>query len=250
MWLVTNDDGPSALGLGPAIQFASEIGEVAAVRVPRKDMSNCSRGHFGSGVELGRSLLDGTAVEIIDQSPATIVLRTAIEQSRHQRLFTGCVAGVNTGLNVGSDLMISGTFGAACEAASLGAIGIAISAEEELFGSDRRGDLHDMLDAISSHVAPRRGENALQGLCLNVNLPREWSGRVAYASVSSHTIYPAEWEESPAGFRVRHHVPPRECLEDNSDIVAVCYEKTISVSVLDFRPGSRVMGSTRPDRRS
>lgn len=131
--LLTNDDGIGSPGLWAAAEVLSELGFVTVV-APR---------HQSSG--MGRSLpntSDGIITEEIVQikgqtwkvysvggSPAQAVLHGILEimpQAPHL-----VVSGINYGENVGLGVTISGTIGAALEAASLGYPALAVSLETD-----------------------------------------------------------------------------------------------------------------------
>lgn len=132
--LLTNDDGIRSPGLWAAAQALSQLGYVT-VAAPREQSS-------GAGRSLPNST-DGIIHEQVtlvnDQpwkvfavggTPAQAVLHAILE------IMPACpdlvVAGINYGENVGSGLTISGTVGAALEAASHGIPALAISLETDI----------------------------------------------------------------------------------------------------------------------
>ncbi|MEA3439246.1 MAG: 5'/3'-nucleotidase SurE [Chloroflexota bacterium] len=132
--LLTNDDGIRSPGLWAAAAALSKIGFVH-VAAPRDQYSGAGRSmpSTSDGTIEPRSVtVNGKewTVYSVGGAPAQTVLHAVIE------ILPSCpdlvVSGINYGENVGSGVTISGTVGAAMEAAALGAKAIAISLETEL----------------------------------------------------------------------------------------------------------------------
>ena len=131
--LLTNDDGIRSPGLWAAASELSKIGYVT-VAAPREQSSG-----------MGRSLpstSDGTIrkeqmrvngqdwdVYAVGGSPAQAVLHGVLEIVPHKPDLV--VSGINYGENVGLGITISGTVGAAMEAASMGIPSLAVSLETD-----------------------------------------------------------------------------------------------------------------------
>ncbi len=123
--LITNDDGKDAGQLADLIRWCRSLGEVTAV-VPKTEQSGKSH-----SIELHRDI-EMTQVELapdvtvwaVDSSPADCV-RFAVLGLKME--FDLVISGINRGLNIGTDVMYSGTCGAAFEAAALGIPAIALS---------------------------------------------------------------------------------------------------------------------------
>jgi 5'-nucleotidase len=129
--LFTNDDGIASPGLWAVAGAFSEVGDILVV-APREQQSgmgrslpNTSEGRIypyelptnGKGYPYKAYAVDGT--------PAQAVQHGVLELS--DRLPSLVVSGINYGENTGNGVTISGTVGAALEAASLGIPAIAIS---------------------------------------------------------------------------------------------------------------------------
>ena len=123
--LVTNDDGIGASQLLPLIRWCQQFGEVTAV-VPKVEQSGKShsfeihRDFEAKQVELE----PGITVWAVDSTPADCV-RFAVLGKRME--FDLCISGINRGLNLGKDIMYSGTAAGASEAVNLGIPAIALS---------------------------------------------------------------------------------------------------------------------------
>lgn len=132
--LLTNDDGIRSPGLWAAASALSEIGFVH-VAAPRDQFSGAGRSmpSTSDGIIQPRTVtVNGKdwTVYSVGGTPAQTVLHAVTE------ILPRCpdlvVSGINYGENVGSGVTISGTVGAALEAAALGVPALAISLETEV----------------------------------------------------------------------------------------------------------------------
>ncbi len=131
--LLTNDDGIQSPGLWSAAAALSEIGFVNVV-APREQSSGTGRSMPVSA----DGIIDTQQMEVSGQpwtvyavggTPAQAVLHGVYEVLPQPPAVA--VAGINYGQNLGSGITISGTVGAALEAASLGIPALAVSLETE-----------------------------------------------------------------------------------------------------------------------
>jgi 5'-nucleotidase len=127
--LVTNDDGIGSPGLRAAVAAVGFLGELI-VAAPYRQQSGAGRSMpaFSSG------RIFETTLEIDDaEIPAYAVLGTPAQVVQHAvlelapRLPDLVVSGINYGENLGSGITVSGTVGAALEAAAFGVKGLAAS---------------------------------------------------------------------------------------------------------------------------
>ena len=123
--LITNDDGVQAEQLIPLIKWCQTKGEVTVV-VPKHEQSAKSHSiEIRSPFEIRQITLEpGINVWTVDSTPADCV-RFAVSGLKQE--FDLCISGINRGYNLGYDIMYSGTFAAACEAAHKGIKAIALS---------------------------------------------------------------------------------------------------------------------------
>ena len=123
--LITNDDGVHAEQLVPLIKWCKKLGDVTTF-VPKYEQSGKSHGfEIHKDFEVKQvELEDGISVWTVDSTPADCV-RIAVLGMEMQ--FDLVISGINRGLNIGADMMYSGTIGAACEAVNLGMKAIALS---------------------------------------------------------------------------------------------------------------------------
>lgn len=160
--LIVNDDGIQAAQLPALVTWAQKYGEVT-VMAPKYEQSGKSH-----GIEIHKSfsleqvdLVPGAECYALDSTPADCV-RFAILGMKQQ--FDLVISGINRGLNIGADIMYSGTVGAVCEAANLGVKAIAFSTSPAYYSQA----VHH-LDRAYGFIL----EHKLFDLCdiYNVNIP-------------------------------------------------------------------------------
>ena len=160
--LITNDDGMHASQLVPLIKWCRALGEVTVV-VPKVEQSGKSHGfEIHKPFEAKQVELEpGITVWAVDSTPADCV-RFAVLGKKME--FDLVVSGVNRGLNIGADIMYSGTVGAVSEAVNLGIRAVALSTTPEYY--DRAISQLDMVLAFF-----REHDLFLLNAAYNVNIP-------------------------------------------------------------------------------
>ena len=129
--LITNDDGIQAAQLVPLVKWATQYGNVTVV-APKVEQSGKSHGieiHKPFSIEQVQ-LVEGVECYAVDSTPADCV-RVAILGMKKQ--FDLVISGVNRGLNIGADIMYSGTVSAVCEAVNLGVKALAFSTPPQYY---------------------------------------------------------------------------------------------------------------------
>ena len=131
--LLTNDDGINSPGLWAAAASLSDLGFVT-VTAPREQSSGAGRSlpNTSDGIiQEKRIQVNGRewGVYAVGGSPAQSVLQGVYEVLKFKPDLV--VSGINYGENVASGVTISGTVGAAMEAASLGIPAMAVSLEAD-----------------------------------------------------------------------------------------------------------------------
>lgn len=126
--LVTNDDSITSEVLLPLAKWAKQFGEVTVV-VPKYEQSgksHCIEIH--KAFEVVEVPFDDPDIKAytVDSSPADCV-RYAMEGMHLDVDFV--ISGINRGLNIGIDMIYSGTVGAVFEAACFGIPAVALSTE-------------------------------------------------------------------------------------------------------------------------
>jgi 5'-nucleotidase len=126
--LVTNDDGIQAPGLTVLVDAAQSNGWEVVVVAPSQQRSGTSRSFYSDSIVGLREVYSHSCRSYTTEStPAACVL--AALGSTVGGNFDLCLSGVNSGENLGAGLTISGTFGAAVEAAIHGIKSVAVSIE-------------------------------------------------------------------------------------------------------------------------
>ncbi|MHB9034622.1 MAG: 5'/3'-nucleotidase SurE [Anaerolineae bacterium] len=130
--VLTNDDGIHSPGLAALARALQDLGDIM-IAAPLKQQSGVGRSLTGSGViekielDLGFEPLAAYAVE---GTPA-LAVRTAVI-ALAPRPISLVVSGINYGENIGVGITVSGTLGAAIEAAGYGLLSLAISLETDV----------------------------------------------------------------------------------------------------------------------
>ena len=160
--LITNDDGIQSPCLLPLAKWAQKFGEVTIV-APKVEQS--AKSH---GIEI-RQAFEAKKVDFgpditaysVDSTPADCVRFAVLGLNLE---FDLVISGVNRGLNVGADIMYSGTVSAVMEAANLGLKAIALSTTP-----DNYSKATEELDKVFAFVA----EHKLLDLSdiWNINIP-------------------------------------------------------------------------------
>jgi 5'-nucleotidase len=130
---LTNDDGIQSPGLWAAAEALSALGYVT-VAAPREQSSGMGRSLPGTSDGIIRPetlVVHGQAwtVYAVGGSPAQAVLHAILEIMPQPPDLV--VSGINYGENIGTGVTISGTVGAAMEAAALGYRALAVSLETD-----------------------------------------------------------------------------------------------------------------------
>lgn len=164
--LVTNDDGIHAPGLWALVQELRQIADILVV-APERDQTGA-----GTAVSLTQPVRLTKAKPAIPEietyatkgTPADSVLLALGLVARDEVDLV--ISGINRGANLGYDILISGTVGAALQGYFHGLPAIAISV---MYRTEARFDVAAKLGAL---LAQRVFDQALpEGLLLNINLP-------------------------------------------------------------------------------
>ncbi len=123
--LITNDDGIDAIGIKLLAQWAKKLGEVTVI-APKLEQSGKSHAiNFVGKIEIKKvDLMDGVTAYSMDSTPADCVRYGVLGLKENYDIV---LSGMNCGINVGADMVYSGTVGAVFEAGRLGICGIALS---------------------------------------------------------------------------------------------------------------------------
>ncbi len=127
--LITNDDGVMAPALPTLVRWARTLGEVTCI-APKVEQSGRSQAiDFTRAVEVKEvSIAPDITAYSMDSTPADCVRFGILGL---QKTYDLVLSGVNRGLNLGHDIVYSGTVGAIFEGARLGHKGIALSTDPD-----------------------------------------------------------------------------------------------------------------------
>lgn len=160
--LITNDDGINAPGIRVLSEFAKTLGTVTVI-APKSEQSGMSQAiQFTHPMEIV-SFDTGMGIEAysVDSTPADCV-RFGLDGLKGE--FDLILSGINRGVNLGADIVYSGTVGAILEAGRRGLPAIALSTYPDTLDEAAR-ELSRVFDFIFS--------NKLTDKCplYNVNIP-------------------------------------------------------------------------------
>ena len=165
--LITNDDGMHASQLVPLILWARKLGDVT-VFVPKVEQSGKSHSfQIREPIEVKQvELAPGVTVWSVDSTPADCVRMAVLGMGMK---FDLVISGVNRGLNMGSDIMYSGTVAAASEGVNLGMKALALSTTPGNYDHAT-----EALDEVLQYIQSRDlySFNSLY----NVNIPPQHKG--------------------------------------------------------------------------
>ena len=162
--LITNDDGIQGEGLLHLVKWAMKLGQVV-VAAPKVEQS--AKSHT---IEIHKPFearqveyLPGVTAWAVESAPADCVRLMVLGLKER---FDLVLSGINRGLNVGSDIMYSGTVAAVFEAAALGLPALAVSTEPRAIST-----VWEHLDRIWAYIR----ENRLleRHSIYNINIPAE-----------------------------------------------------------------------------
>ena len=142
--LITNDDGVFSPGLKAAAEAVADLGEVTAA-APEKQQTAAGRSITGSRDQKFKETEITAGSRIIrayfaDCSPA-LILKYAFTTIFRKEKPDLVISGINYGENIGNDITVSGTLGAAFEAASIGIPAIAASLQTPFEYHFKYGDV-------------------------------------------------------------------------------------------------------------
>jgi len=189
--LLTNDDGIISDGLWAAARGLARVGELTVIGTA-DDWSNGSasiRHVIGARLarfeEVPADLTSSVEAYSIEASPGGAVLAGLMTGLFDP--FDLVVSGANYGINVGGDLLYSGTFGAAVVAFQRGVTAFAISSERGVNrGEEQRWDgIADVAERIAAWMLRRQG----LPLLLNVNVPN----RSIADTTGARVVRPVRW---------------------------------------------------------
>ncbi len=250
--LLTNDDGIQSPGIWIAAEALSHLGYVTLV-APREQASGAGR----SLPITSDGIIQETELQIGMQTwPVYSVGGTPAQAVQHALLeIMPCkpdlvVSGINYGENLGTDITVSGTVGAALESAAMGIPSMAVSLQvfdDEYYGYSRKVDF-----SISAYFTRLIASKILRAPLpadvhlLNVNIPagatKETPIRVCRQSHQGYFIpvivKEASWKE-PGRISARAEYD-LETVGEDTDIYRIVVDKVVSVTPLSLDMTARI----------
>ena len=248
--LVTNDDGIQSAGLWAVVEALLPLGEILVV-APDRQWSGGGRSMppdvTGRLVEADR-YVDGRWVKAyaVDASPALCVVHGVLELSDRRPDLV--VSGVNFGSNMGSEVTVSGTVGAALEGGAFGIPSMAISLDMDstyhLTGNEKADYSATKMFTcqFASYMLSHRASPDVDAI--NINLPTNatpttpW--RVTRASRHRFYVPEAPNRSNGTGRPGYRRVDDFSQTEKDSDVYCVKVEGVVSVTPLSLDLTSRV----------
>lgn len=249
--LLTNDDSIHSPGLWAAAEALDALGYVHVVAPLNQQTST---GHSmpiqSSGIIEVMSLnVNGRdwTVYAVDGSPGQAVVHGIFDVIKG--LPDLVVSGINYGENVGASITISGTVGAALEAASLGIPALAVSMQT---GQEHHTSLSQDVDfSVAGFFTQKFAKAMLENPLpedvdvIKVDVPHGATQKTPY-EITRHSrqryYFPKTTQReslsdrAPMGYEIRYDA---ETLEKNSDIYAVLIGKKVSVTPISIEMTSR-----------
>lgn len=250
--LITNDDGIESPGLRAAAQAVLPLGDPLIV-APNRQWSGAGRSmpHDLEGSALQRQLEVGGEPMMayqVDASPALAVLHALFELAPRRPSLL--VSGINYGENVGADVTVSGTVGAALEGAVNGLPALAVSLQTP---KETHVNPSDDVDFTAAIHFTRTFARHLLALSLpfdvdvlKLDVPSDATPETPWrlTRVSRHTYFTAMptgrdnlEDAAPMDYAPLAH-PERT--EPDSDIYALAVDRVVSVTPLSTDLTSRV----------
>jgi 5'-nucleotidase len=248
--LVTNDDGINSDGLWAVVEAVRPLGKVLVV-APDRQWSGAGRAMpkevTGTLTDVS-CVIQGEHVEAyaVDASPAQAVGHAVLELARRRPDLV--ISGVNFGANMGIEVTISGTVGAALEGAAFGIPAIAVSQEmapEFAYAGNDGADysaarmyVHKFADLLLNEGLPLGID------VLNINVPEGATIDTFWrmTRLSRHRYFePLPPDRENGGGRAGYRLiddPART--EIDSDIKTVLVARLVSVTPLSLDMTARV----------
>lgn len=245
--LITNDDGIDSAGLWAAAEAVQDLGEIWVV-APNRQWSGAGRS-MPQGVTGAFSLSNRPPAKqciAVDASPAVCVVHAMLEWVDRKPALV--ISGINFGVNISTEVTISGTIGAALEAAAFRIPSLAVSMQMDiahhLSGND--GEDYAAAKAFTRKFAQKLLTQALPGdaSILSINIPEDaqpdtpW--RLTRLSRTRYFIPLAprrDLDEGRPGYQI---TPDVYHTEVDSDIWCLHKEHYVSVSPLSMDLTARI----------
>ena len=248
---LTNDDGIHSPGLRAAVESMAPFGKLIVV-APTKQQTGMGRGFRGDRREFFHPIefqVGDSPVEAYhcDCSPALIVehaMNTIFLDVPPDLL----VSGINYGENLGTNITLSGTVGAALQGASMNVPALAMSLQTDFSYHFSYGEVDwSAAKHFLAHFARYMLEHSLPDDVdvLKVDAPQDATPETPWrmTKLARHMYFSTYVENpsksSPIGDTKLHVELDESKLSPNSDIYALMVDKVVSVTPLSLDLSSR-----------
>lgn len=218
--LLANDDGICARGLAVLGERLSREHDVYVI-APVREMSGASHSaHFGADVRYEKRNIEYAKESYaVDGTPADCVL-FGLNYALKDKGIDAVVSGINNVLNSGTDILYSGTFGAAQEATFLGYKGIAVSLDA------KEGDDFSFTADFVAKNLNKLLKYADSRHTVNVNVPHDSADKIrgVRATPTGHrpfeeNIITGKDEDGNDVYRVYGHPLPKPDVDDDAALI-------------------------------
>jgi len=249
--LLTNDDGIRSPGLWSAAGVLSRLGFVTVV-APREQQSGSGR----SMPSTSDGIIREEEVEVFQKkwkvyavggTPAQAVQHAVLELMPVKPDLV--VSGINYGENIGSGITISGTVGAALEAASIGIPSMAVSLEVDIKHHLSHSDEVDF--SAAAHFTTVFAKQLLSGFkladvdVLKIDVPCDATAETPWKITRLSTVQyfpPMKPERTnfAEAVQIRYRrMEEEECLEPGTDSYTLRKERVVAVTPISLDLTSR-----------
>jgi 5'/3'-nucleotidase SurE len=237
--LLTNDDGIDAPGLRSLCQALIQLNNEVLIVAPEENMSGTSRSRVSKPMTPYKlKKVDHFNAKVkaytLNGPPAACVIVALTYFNTFSTDY--CISGINAGENLGAGLTISGTFGAAMEAAAYGIPSIAISrgygvTEDPISWDWSRTEfiLNNVMKYAFSSFQKKWSS------ILNINLPDQANlyTPIVWGKVSKETYFKEAFNKRLGQISYEILYNKNNLLEDD-DIFIFAEEKKISYTPINF----------------
>lgn len=249
--MISNDDGIRSPGLAAMADAIAPLADLVVV-APTKQQSAMGRSLVG----MRQTALTETSLNINGSSLTAYHCDCSPAQAVHFALNVLCrdrkpdllVSGINYGENLGTNITISGTVGAALEAANRGIPALAMSLETAIENHTR----YETLDwSAAQHFGSLFAAHVLKKTLprdvdvINVNVPHDATCQTAWriTKMARHAYFEAVFSQPSLASRlgdaeIVRDVDPRQT-EHDTDIHTVHVAREVSVTPLSLDLSSR-----------
>ncbi len=218
--MLTNDDGIYAPGLRSAADALSDIANVIVVAPDREQSGKGTSITLGSPLRISeiKEIVPGVTSYAVEGTPADTVILALDHIAKDINVV---VSGINSGANLGEDIFISGTVGAAFQGYFRDLPSIAISVQ-----SLRPPTFQGAALILADIVRQIEKEGYLKRLLLNVNVPPIQPSDICGIDVTrlggkSYADVITEGDDGKRKYYWINHRTPAWQLEEGTDIWSV-----------------------------